>query len=119
MIAGVAVWVVLSIIFKWPPIITLRQTTSAHACLNNLRQIVGAKDVWADSAGKSDEYAVVVEEVNAFIKGGNPVCPDGGTYTYNRIGQLPTCSLGGTPPRRIRASMFKWEWSHSKHHSLE
>jgi len=118
-IAGVTVWVALSFVFMWPPILTVRQTGSAHACLNNLRQIDGAKKVWAHSAAKSDGDRVIVEEVNAFIKGGSPVCPDGGTYSYNSIGKLPSCSLGGTPPRRVRVGMLKWEWSHSKHHELE
>jgi hypothetical protein len=33
--------------------------------------------------------------VNEYIKGGLPVCPSGGTYTYNIVSENPTCEITG------------------------
>ena len=62
-------------------------------CINNLRQISAAKDTWALMNHIAEGDAVVVDQVNEFLK--KPArCPIGGIYTYGTVGQKPTCSLG-------------------------
>jgi len=63
------------------------------ACINNLRQIDAAKEQWALENHKKPGDAVVDDQVNAYLNGGQrPLCPEGGTYTYNPVGVKPTCS---------------------------
>jgi hypothetical protein len=91
-------------------------TSPANACINNLREIDGAKDQWMlkHNAKTNDivtlndikPFLVPYGEPNDFIKldanGNLPKCPAGGIYTIGRIGEPPTCSLGTTvDPRHI------------------
>jgi hypothetical protein len=85
-------------------------TSPATACINNLREIDGAKEEWTlkHNAKTNDivtfdqikPYLVPDDQPNAFIKldakGNLPKCPEGGIYTIGRIGEPPTCSLGTT-----------------------
>jgi hypothetical protein len=66
---------------------------ATFACINNLRQIDAAKEMWALANRKVNGDAVVDAEVDQYLVGGGPRCPAGGTYTYGRIGEDPTCSL--------------------------
>src|ERR1700759_2180864 len=77
-----------------PNFVKARTTAQKNACINNLRQIDGAKEQWALEKKKSAGSAVVDTEVNAYIKGNaTPSCPGGGTYTYNAVDTAPACSL--------------------------
>jgi len=78
-----------------PNFVKARTTAQTNACINNLRQIDGAKEQWALETRKTSGAATVDSEVNAYIKGGAPKCPGGGTYTYNAIDNPPTCSVAG------------------------
>ena len=63
-------------------------------CINNMRQIDGAKEQWAMANRRTDGDAVVTNQVNQYIKGSRtPVCPAGGHYMYMRIGQDPKCAV--------------------------
>ena len=75
-----------------PNFVKARSTAQQNACINNLRQIDGAKDQWAIEKGKSTGNTVVDTEVDGYIKK-TPTCPAGGAYTYNVIGTSPVCSL--------------------------
>jgi len=67
------------------------------ACINNLRQIDGAKEQWALENRKFQGDAVVDTEVDGYMKGSTRlVCPAGGTYSYGAIGRAPTCDKGAT-----------------------
>ena len=80
-----------------PNFVKARGTAQKNACINNLRQIDGAKEQWALEQKKSAGTASVDSEVNAFLKGGTtPLCPSGGTYTYGAVNTLPLCSQGAT-----------------------
>jgi type II secretory pathway pseudopilin PulG len=88
-----------------PNFIRARATSQANACINNLRQIDGAINLWALEAGKSNGASVVnVQTVNAYIKlnraGSVPGCPAGGTYTTFSVGSTPQviCSLSSLTP---------------------
>ncbi len=79
-----------------PNFVKARGTAQKNACINNLRQIDGAKEQWALENKKSSGTATVDTEVNAYIKGGAPSCPGGGTYTYDVIDTNPSCSLSAS-----------------------
>ncbi len=79
-----------------PNFVKARGTAQKNACINNLRQIDGAKEQWALENKKSSGTASVDTEVNAYIKGGSPSCPGGGTYTYNAVDTSPSCSLSAS-----------------------
>jgi hypothetical protein len=72
-----------------------KETSPKNACINNLRQIDGAKEQWALETHQPTNAPVIVSAVNQYIKGGGPKCPQGGTYTYGNIDQPPRCSISG------------------------
>ena len=76
-----------------PSFVKARNTSQTNACINNLRQIASGKAQWALAAHKSDNDTVNTTAVNEYIKGGEPDCPAGGTYTYNVVGSNPVCSV--------------------------
>ena len=78
-----------------PNFVKARQTAQKNACINNLRQIDGAKEQWALEQKKDQGATLVASEVNAYIKGGAPTCPASGTYTYNTVGTPPGCGVAG------------------------
>lgn len=79
-----------------PSFVKARTTSQQNACINNLRQIDSAKEQWALAEAKSDGDSVDIDAVNQYLKGGTtPVCPAGGSYTYNPIGINPTCNITG------------------------
>jgi len=52
-----------------------RATAQKNTCINNLKQIDGAKEQWAIETKKSAGSATDNAAVNAYIKGGAPTCP--------------------------------------------
>jgi hypothetical protein len=70
-----------------------------NACINNLRQIDGAKNEFALEKGKAIGAAVTEADIKPYIKldasGNLPKCPAGGKYTIGKVGELPTCSIAG------------------------
>jgi len=85
-----------------PSFVKARETSQRNACINNLRQIDGAKEQWAMAENQPATATPRPEDITDYIKGGwaNLRCPAGGTYTINRLGVDPTCShprhsLGG------------------------
>jgi hypothetical protein len=117
LLAIAGVYVALSVIFMWPPVV-LPDEPCGNACVNNLRQIVGAKEQWAIENNKSGSDPVAEAEVNRYIKT-VPQCPKGGKYTYNAVGVLPTCSLGTGTPTKEWSGFLRWKWSENKRHRLE
>ena len=63
------------------------------SCINNLRQIKGAEDQWAVDQHKTTNDAPTWDDLRDYFKSVPPKCPNGGTYTLGRIGELPTCSI--------------------------
>jgi hypothetical protein len=66
-----------------------------YSCINNLRQIDGAKEQWALENKKSAGAPTVPEEILQYIKGGKVVCPKGGIYTFGPVDSAPRCSIAG------------------------
>ena len=64
------------------------------ACINNLRQIDGAKQQWALETGKTASAEPRKEDLQPYFPNQQfPVCPGSGVYKLNAVGAHPTCSL--------------------------
>lgn len=67
---------------------------SANACINNLRLITAAKQQWALDKNKAATDVPTIQDLAGYFQDGNfPVCPEGGTYTINAVGEAPACSI--------------------------
>jgi hypothetical protein len=76
------------------------QSTDADAernvCINNLRQIDAAKNQWALENNKTVGAIPTAQDLLPYFKDGIfPVCPSGGAYAINAVGEVPTCSIPG------------------------
>jgi prepilin-type N-terminal cleavage/methylation domain-containing protein len=77
-----------------PNFVKARGTTQKNACINNLKEIDGAKEQWAIENKKQQGDACATTDIDSYIKGGTPAaCPAGGSYTVDILGKNPTCSL--------------------------
>lgn len=73
-----------------------RSVSQNNSCVNNLRQLDGAKEQWTMEFNQAEGAKVDEVGVLQYIKGARmPVCPQGGTYTLNPIGEDPTCTIPG------------------------
>ena len=87
-----------------PSFVKARADSQRKACVNNLR-IMDASKEQAAMAQRWDATVTPMVDGSAggtnvleYVKGNTlPVCPGGGTYTFNAIGSVPTCSLSATP----------------------
>ena len=72
-----------------------RVITAKNSCINQLRQIDGAKVQWALANHKLTNDAPTWDDLRSyFIRARLPLeCPDGGVYTIGRVGELPSCSI--------------------------
>ena len=77
-----------------PAFIQYRNDTRAGLCANNLRLIEHAKGVYAVKENLAAGAAVVNADVDSYIKGGAPACPDAGAYTYDVVDTDPSCGSG-------------------------
>ncbi|MEI7729971.1 MAG: hypothetical protein WCO56_10395 [Verrucomicrobiota bacterium] len=68
-----------------------------NACINNLRQLDGAKEQWALENKKRLQDAPDWEDLIGFDKyiKNKPECPDGGTYILGTMADRPACSIEG------------------------
>jgi len=80
-----------------PNFVKARTTAQMHACVNNLRVIEGAKQMWALDKKKVETDTPTAQELNSYIPGGfgSLRCPAGGVYTINAAGVEATCSIPG------------------------
>lgn len=73
-----------------PSFVSARTKSQTNACINNLRQIDGAKDQYAlekDGATPADMAALVPEYIKK-----TPNCPGGGEYTIGALAIDPKCN---------------------------
>jgi len=92
-VIGIAVIGMLAAI-AIPNFVKARQTAQMHACINQLRQIEGAKQQWALEKQKLSTDTPTPFEVETYLTGGElPICPAGGSYTLNAVDDAPTCSI--------------------------
>jgi myosin heavy subunit len=72
------------------------EQAAANACINNLRQIDGAKQQWALENRKFPNTPVNVADITPYFRSNTlPVCPLGGVYTLNTVAVVPTCTVAG------------------------
>ena len=104
-ILGTAIFLSLAIL---PNFVVLRPVPShANTCINNLRNIDLAKNIWALENNKVTNDLPTWDEIKRYLdhtkpyykfdsKNNLPICPTGGAYVVGKIGDMPTCSLGDT-----------------------
>jgi len=72
------------------------EEAARKTCINNLRQIDAAKNMWQLENNKPDGAVPTEQDVVQYLKNNVlPTCPSGGTYTLNAVGVPPTCSIPG------------------------
>jgi len=86
-----------------PNFVKAREMAQRNMCINNLRRIEGAKEVWAlQNPGKTNTAPTILD-LSPYLNG-NVVkleCPAGGTYSINALGEPPSCSI---PKHRLSDS---------------
>jgi len=67
-----------------------------NACINNLRQLDGAKQQWALENRKTVEAVPGRQDLLPYLQGQRlPQCPGGGRYMVGALNVNPTCSIPG------------------------
>ncbi len=82
-----------------PNFVRARTTSQMNACINNLRQIDGAKQQWALETKQATNATPSYAAISPYLK--NAVtCPAGGssatfanTYTINDVSTKPVCQI--------------------------
>lgn len=78
-----------------PSFIKARTTTQKNACINNLRQISGAKDQYAlEKNGVIPTAVADLVGATLYIKS-TPTCPMSGTYSVGDATTEPACTVAG------------------------
>lgn len=86
-----------------PNFVKARKTSQTNACLNNLRQVDGAKQQWALEKGKTSASVPVNADLQPYLGRGDAgslasvYCPLSGQgdlngYTINAVGVAPKCN---------------------------
>jgi len=76
-----------------PNFMRARTTAQRNACIANLKQLDGAKSLWALDSGAATGASVTMGDlVTDYIKT-TPSCPASGTYTLGNIGTEPVCTV--------------------------
>lgn len=80
-----------------PNFIKARAQAQQNACIMHLREIAGAKEIWALENKKKESDVPTDADLFGPGKGigTKPMCPAGGFYTINSVGEKPTCSIAG------------------------
>jgi len=82
------------------------RTSSANACINNLRQIDAAENQFALEHHLTNGAVInFPNDLTTYIKlnsaGKIPGCPLGGIYHIGKVGETPTCSLSNAVPPHV------------------
>lgn len=78
-----------------PNFIKARTTAQTKTCIANLKQIDGAKQIWAiDEEKGSSDTPTWANLVNNYLKK-TPSCPGAGTYSIENVGTDPSCTASG------------------------
>ena len=78
-----------------PNVVPPQIIASKNACINNLRQLDGAKNQWALELKKTATDTPAMSDLvgtDKYIKLA-PMCPRNGSYTFGNMTQRPKCSL--------------------------
>lgn len=78
-----------------PAVSKAKQRAQNVTCLNNLRMIDAAKQLWALENNKMGSATPTAAELMEFLPAGMPYCPQGGRYTIGTVESTPTCTIPG------------------------
>jgi competence protein ComGC len=94
-LAVALVWIPMMAAIAIPNFVKAREMAQKNGCLNNLRRIEGAKEVWALQNNKDTNSTPTMQDLTPFLKGNATTlrCPAGGTYSINNVGVSPTCTI--------------------------
>jgi len=81
-----------------PNFVRARTQSQTNACINNLRQLDGAKQQWAleNKVTTSPQSADVAPYMGRGTAGTYPSCPAAGSYTLGDLSTAPSCSLSAS-----------------------
>src|SRR5436309_313254 len=86
----------------------IKQPIPRRPCIDIMRELQGAKEVWAAETGKTNGTVASINDIRRYVKwdehGNLPTCPLGGQYTIGKVGEPVTCSLG----TMSRAHVLPW-----------
>ena len=80
-----------------PNFVKARSLSQQKACINNLRQIFGAKETWALEFKKTTTHEPTDDDLfgdTLYIRA-KPECPASGTYDLELVNTKPTCTIEG------------------------
>ena len=82
-----------------PNFVRARSTSQMNACINNLRQIDGAKQQWALETKQATNATPAFTDISVYLKSA-VTCPAGGaaatfasSYTINDVSTKPACQI--------------------------
>jgi prepilin-type N-terminal cleavage/methylation domain-containing protein len=88
-----------------PNFVIARTKSQATTCINNIRILQGAKDMWALEAKKSSTDTPAEADLQPYIGHGAagklPTCPNDSantfatSYSVNQVDAIVTCNIGG------------------------
>ena len=94
-----------------PNFIAARLSRASNACVNNLRQIEGAKEQWAVENNKQPNEIPTVANLSPYFKDDKfPICPSGGTYIIGRLDEDPKCTLADSTWPNNHALNYTNSW---------
>ena len=74
-------------------------TRAPQGCVNQLHLIYMSKEQWLSEGHPTSKEAPNWDDLRPYLGRGTemglPRCPAGGVYTIGRLGEPPSCSLGG------------------------
>lgn len=85
----------LILAFILAPDVTVHGVRTDLECINNLRQIDGAKEQWIMDTHQTNGAPANPAAINSYLKYGERKCPEGGVYTYGNVGEDPHCTVKG------------------------
>lgn len=75
-----------------PNFVKARAVAQKNACINNLRQIDSAVQMWALEHKKPAESKPTLDDLKPYLTE-TLVCPAGGSYQLGMVSEKPTCSI--------------------------
>jgi hypothetical protein len=98
-LVGILFVVIVAVGLVWRATLIPR-SNQISKCVLNLENIEECKHEWeGDQTNKNPNLIPTWGDLRPYFPANwsnqIPVCPDGGTYAIGRIGEPPTCSIGG------------------------
>ena len=77
----------------WPSYMKYRHRAQVGACINNLKQIDGAKAQWAFENRKDNDDIPSLSDLTPYLQHNtSPACPSDGVYHPRRVSKQATCT---------------------------